>query len=308
MRSIILVLFAVLITGLSASAQQDTILKAYRDTTFVTATDTLHKPVLDTIPALIKMPDSLRHNQFIDTLLKRFAFDPFLFNSHSLLQQKLRMGHERPSRDTWVIFVILTLLIYTGIINRILSKDIYNVVLGFYAKSAFAKLSKEDNLLTSWAFIFLFLLFGFTMGMYIYQIIKYNDKAYSISGIQLFLACSVLVIVLSVLKIMLLRVLGFIFNIHKHTREYISVLYLTYFNLAFIFLPVIICFSLFPSSLTYYLLRFSLITIGVIILIQYARSILNIISNFQFHKIYLFIYLCALEICPVLIIIKALNL
>ncbi|MEO6524203.1 MAG: DUF4271 domain-containing protein [Mucilaginibacter sp.] len=308
MRSIILVLFTVLVTSLSAHAQQDTILKAYRDTTFVTSTDTLAKPVLDTIPALIKMPDSLRHNQFIDTLLKRFAFDPYLFNSHSLLQQKLRMGHERPSRDTWVVFAILVLLIYTGTLNRILSKDIYNVVLGFYLKSSFAKLSKEDNLLTSWAFIFLFLLFGFTMGMYIYQIIKYYNAAYSISGFQLFMACSVLVIVLFVLKIMVLRVLGFIFNIHKLIREYISILYLTYFNLAFIFLPVIICFSLLPSVITPYLLKVSIAIIAIVMLIQYTRSILNIISNFTFHKIYLFIYLCALEICPVLIIIKALNL
>ncbi|MES2429170.1 MAG: DUF4271 domain-containing protein, partial [Bacteroidota bacterium] len=29
--------------------------------------------------------------------------------------------------------------------------------------------------------------------------------------------------------------------------------------------------------------------------------------NFRFHKFYLFIYLCALEICPILILIKALN-
>jgi hypothetical protein len=309
MRSVILVLLVVLLTGLGASAQQqDSIMRPYRDTTFVTDTAVAIKPVLDTIPALIKMPDSLRHDQFIDTLLKKFAFDPFLFNSHTLKQQQLRMGHYRPSRDTWIIFVILFLLIYAGVLNRILSKDIYNVILGFYLKSSFAKLSKEDNLLTSWAFIFLFILFGFTIGLYIYQVIRYFDISYTISGAQLFLACSTLVIILSVLKILMLRVLGFIFDMPKIVRDYVSVLYLTYFNLAFIFLPVVICFSLLPSVITPYLLKVSVGIIVIVLLIQYTRSVLSIISNFTFHKIYLFIYLCALEICPVLILIKALNL
>jgi hypothetical protein len=56
------------------------------------------------------------------------------------------------------------------------------------------------------------------------------------------------------------------------------------------------------------LIAFSVILILLVFLIQYVRSTLNLISNFTFPKIYLFVYLCALEICPVLIMIKALNL
>jgi hypothetical protein len=309
MRSRILVLFTFILLNMGAFAQSDSSSKAtiQDSTTSLTNSVAAVKPVLDTIPALVRLPDSLRHDQFVDTLLKQYAFNPFLFKSYTLKQKQLRMGHDRPSRDAWVIFVILILLIYAGLLNRIMSKDIYNVIQAFYIKTSFAKLSKEDNLLTSWAFICLFLLFGFTVGLYIYQVIMYNNVTYSISGVQLFVTCSVLVIVLSVAKILILRILGFIFDIPRIMREYVSILYLTYFNIAFIFLPVVICFSLFPSVLMPYLLEVSIGLIVIVVLIQYGRSILNIISNFTFHKIYLFIYLCALEICPVLILIKALS-
>jgi len=56
-----------------------------------------------------------------------------------------------------------------------------------------------------------------------------------------------------------------------------------------------------------YLKFFTALAITVIFAWQYLRNSVNIISSFRFHKFYLFIYLCALEICPVLILIKALD-
>jgi hypothetical protein len=307
MRSIILVLFTVLFTGIGA--RQDSTLKAYSDTSRLADSATLARPgvTTDTLSAYIRMPDSLRHDQFIDTLLKRYAFDPFLFKN-PIKHHQLQMGKERPSRNTWVIVVILVLLIYTGVLNRLIGKDIYTVIQAFYIKRSLAKLSREDHLLTSWAYICLFSLFGFTIGLYIYQVVLYYNISYAISGFQLFITCSLFVAALFAFKILLLRIIGFIFDINKLVKQYISILYLTYFNIAFIFLPVVICFSLFTSRLIPYLLVVSVILISIVFLIQYLRSTLNIISNFSFPKVYLFIYLCALEICPVLILIKALSL
>ncbi|WP_162846983.1 DUF4271 domain-containing protein [Mucilaginibacter gracilis] len=308
MRLIILVLFAFLFTSLCANAQTDSIQNKTEEVKPAADTLAAVKLHVDTLPMGIRMPDSLRHNQFIDTLLKQYAINPFQFNGIKLRYSYQHVGHERPSRDVWVIFVILLLLIYAGLLNRILSKDIYNMVQAFYFKTSFAKLSKEDSLFSSWAFICLFLLFGLTVGMYVYQLSIYNNLIYSVSGFQLYISCAVLIIVFSILKILALRVLGFVFDIGGLVREYISILYLTYFNIAFIFLPVIICFSLLPPVVTPYLLKVSVALIIIVVLFQYLRSVLSIISNFTFHKIYLFIYLCALEICPVLIIIKALDL
>lgn len=314
MRKVVLLLIAVFGTVAGCFAQADTV-RTHADTLKVQhmlyVADSLaqarKKFVTDSIAMqFIGAPNPGRHNQFIDTLLKNDGFDGYLFKGGTP-KQHIGVGTPRQVRDKWVIWTIFILLIYTGILNRVISKDIYSVILAFYDNRAFSKINKEDSVLTSWAFICLFLLFGFTVGLYIYQITDYYDRTYSVSGIQLFIILSLIVIALFILKVLILRVLGFIFDIGRLVNEYVSVLYLTYFNIAFVFLPIVICFSLLPASLLPWLLRLSLVLMALIFLVLYLRSTINIISNFRFHKIYLFIYLCALEICPILIMIKALD-
>jgi len=108
-------------------------------------------------------------------------------------------------------------------------------------------------------------------------------------------------------KFLVLKFLGFVFDINKLVSEYISALSLTYFNITFVFLPVALCFSLIADKFIPFLLAVTLLFVVIIFIWQYLRSSVSIISNFRFHKFYLFIYLCALEICPILILIKALN-
>ena len=308
MRLVILVFFLILVSSFTFGQQLDTTLRTPNNSirTVDSASFVQSHTAANALPIAIRMPDSLRYNRFMDTLMERVAFDPL--NFHSTIQHNLRMGKQRSSRQGWVIAVILFLFIYAAALNLLIGKDILNVFQAFYFKRSLTKLTREDNLLTSWAYIFLFILFGLTLGLYVYELTLYYDINYGISGFQLFLACSFFVTVVFTGKIIMLRVLGFVFDMHRITGEHISVLYLTYFNTAFIFLPVVVCFSLFPSWLIYSLLVFSVILIISLFLVQYLRSTLNIVSEFRFPKIYLFVYLCALEISPILILIKALNL
>ena len=256
----------------------------------------------------IKYPDPSRPNLFVDSILKHSTLDPYNFGAPHSKKHILQTGKERPARPLWIMAVVLFLLIYMGLLNLFLSKDIYGIIQAFYNKRAFANLANEDNLLTSWTFIALFSLFGLTLGLYLYQYIAYKQITFDITGFQLFIALSLVVLALFGLKILVLRLLGFIFDIGRLVKEYISILFVTYFNLTFIFLPLVVCFSLISGGLKPYLLLLSACIIIAIFAIQYLRSAINIISKFRFRKIYLFLYLCALEICPILILIKALDL
>jgi hypothetical protein len=255
----------------------------------------------------IRMPDSLRSNQLVDSLLHSYAPHGLVFNTGNYKQSYFKEGTPRYNRNRWVLAIVLALIVFTSILTQTIGKDIYNVLQAFYSKRALTRINKEESLLNSWAFICLFTLFGFTIGLYVFQLISYYNIVLNISGLQLFLTLSALVIAFFIFKIFMLRVLGFVFDIRRLVREYVAILYLTYFNISFIFLPLVICFSLLPANFIPYVTSFSVFLVVVILLIQYLRSGINIISNFRLHKIYLFIYLCALEICPILILIKALN-
>jgi hypothetical protein len=318
MRKVILLFMLTFLAAITCFAQKkDTSLLAPLDTSQASLKHFTDSAILarqhfmeDSLTWMyIKYPDPKRHNVLMDSLLKNLRFNPLSFTNGAPVKKHLmQMGKERVSRPRWIMLVILFLLIYTGVLNLVIGKDIYSILQAFYSKRAFTALTHEDSLFTSWAFIAMFSLFGFTIGLYLYQLTNYYQQSFSVSGFQLFFTISVVVIVLFILKVLVLRALGFVFDIGRLVKEYISILYLTYFNIAFIFLPIVIIFSLISSAFKPYLLLFSVCLIALIFAIQYLRSTINIISKFRFHKIYLFIYLCALEICPILILIKALDL
>ncbi|QKJ30979.1 DUF4271 domain-containing protein [Mucilaginibacter mali] len=257
----------------------------------------------------IRYPDSNRVNMLMVAILKDsnlvyhgYGFLDVHFKSTSIVKE----GSARQQRDPWIIGVIVVLVLYTGIVNMVMDKDIAIVFHSFYNKRS-VQAGKEESLLNSRAFLALFVLFGLISGLFIYQVSVVKGRYYPISGFQLFVSLSVIIVVLFALKLLVLRLIGFIFDVNKVVGEYISILYLTYFNIAFVFLPLTLCFCLLPAKFAPVILGVALVLTIVIFVWQYLRSSVNIISNFRFHKFYLFIYLCALEICPVLILIKALN-
>jgi len=272
------------------------------------ATQLRQQFVEDSLATMFIMPDSNRVNLYTDYIInhelyKGYTFLDIPFNS----KRKTGYGHNRQSRDPWIIAIIIGLLLYTAFLNLTLGTEIKSIFQSFYSTRS-SMMDKEERGINLWAFIGLFILFGLTFGLFLYQLAGYNGVYYSISGMQLFVALSLIIISLFALKFLLLRFLGFLFDINNIVGEYITTLYLTYFNIAFVFLPVAVCFSLIAAQLIPYLLAVALILIVVIFIWIYLRSSVNIISNIRFHKFYLFIYLCALEICPILILIKVLSL
>jgi len=257
----------------------------------------------------IRPADPLRRNLLVDTLLKTNLYqghNNFLDIPH-VSKNLLKEGHSRKTREQWVIVTIIGLILYTALLNRIMSKDVESVWQSFYSKRVLSQVGKEDSIINAWTFMALLLLFGLIFGLFLYQLAQYKGVYYSINGVRLFVSFSLIILAALAIKFLIVKFLGFVFNINKLVTEYLSVLYLTYFNIGFVFLPVTVCFCLLAAELISYILWMALVLAIVIFVWQYLRSSVNIVSNILFHKFYLIVYLCALEICPILILIKALN-
>jgi hypothetical protein len=262
----------------------------------------------DSVEMFYLIPDPHREDQFVASILKNKLSDFYQLSSSSSKQKNtVKSGHLRNLRDPLVIFVIIGLLIYVALINLFFSADLRNVIGSFFSKNILSQADKEGGLINSWAFIALFLLFSLTLGLILYQLTIYYSVYYSISGFQLFMSLSLIVGLLFALKFIILKFIGFVFDTNRVVKDYIAILNLTYFNIAFVLLCVAICLSLLESQFMPLLKFITVILIVAIFAWQYLRNSVSIISNIQFHKFYLFVYLCALEICPILILIKALK-
>ena len=223
-------------------------------------------------------------------------------------ESRFRVGNPMPKGDTWVLAFIVLLLIVFAVLRISFAKQLQNIIQAFYSNRGLNNLNKEDNVFNSWPFLFLFIQFGFTIGMFFYLVAQYYKVASEYQGYRFFLIISALIIILYAFKILLLRVLGHLFNIQKAVHEYVSILYLSYFNISLIFIPLVVAFALSPLKYGIYYIVISCILVGIIFAIQFIRAGVNILSHYRFSKFYLIMYFCALEICPILILIKAIGL
>jgi len=267
--------------------------------------------VQDSLLMLYLIPDPNRENKFLTELLKSgFASLTTFPTSSPTPRAVLKTGSIRYSRPPWIVVTIIGLLLYTAALNLLFNKEIKGVLQSFYNKQILAQVDKDSAGINSWAFIGLFLLFSLSLGLVIYQLTAYKNYqrlSPSVQGFHLFIIISFGVCIVLSLKFLLLKLIGIIFDINRLVSQYITIINLTYFNISFLLLIVAICFSLLAQPFIPYLLNITIFLVVTIFAWQYIGNSVNVISNFRFHKFYLFIYLCALEISPILILIKALD-
>ncbi|MCF8451945.1 MAG: DUF4271 domain-containing protein [Pedobacter sp.] len=259
----------------------------------------------------IKAPDPDRANPFLDSLISLYKVENLDFSAWAARFPKKdshnSYGVVRPKGETWIIAVILFLVIFFSIVRYFFPAEMNSIIMAFYSNQILTRINKEDSLFNSWPFVFFYLLFGLIIGLYLYLSGKYMQLSYPFDGFELFLFLSALVIGLFTFKIIVLRILGFLFDVKRLVREYVSVLYLSYFNAAILFLPVVIAFSLTSSRYAGIYSYIGIVMILGIFVVQFLRAGANILSNYKFPKVYLIIYLCTLEFCPLIILFKVLG-
>lgn len=259
----------------------------------------------------IKLPDPDRPNLFLDSLKEVYTVkngDFFAWHSQfKKISNLTENGVPKRSRDSWVLAVIASLMLFLAIIRVSYPNEVLSMVQGFYNNRVLSQINKEDNLFNSWPFIFLYLLFGFTIGLFLYLVSKYTQLGGVTEGFNLYLVFSISILILFTLKILTIRIIGFLFDLPKLVREYVSILYLSYFNTAILFLPLVLIMALQPKTSAPIYVVIAVLLLVTIFFIQFMRAGASIFKTHSLSKFYLILYLCTLEIGPILILIKVLG-
>lgn len=258
----------------------------------------------------IKAPDPNRKNQFRDSLMKHYQVYDLDFESWAKKFVKpkagLPNGQVRKTGETWILWVVLILIAGFAVLRIYFQKEIALIITSFYDNRLLNQ-SGITSFLDTWPFVLLYLLFGLTIGMYLFLAGRFFQLDYAIDGFQWYLLLSFAIMVLFSLKIYFLRLLGFLLEINKLIKLYSSILYLSYFHAAILFLPLIFAFSLSPASYSEAFIYIGLAATALLLTYQAIRLSLQVLNQYSFSKFYLFIYFCALEICPILMLVKALR-
>lgn len=260
--------------------------------------------------AYVGFPDPGRRSLLVDSIRKLVVIEAgdllsWIASARSA-EMRLDAGQVKARREPWVIFVTGLLLLLLGIVKVAFPSQVISIVQAFFNDRMLLQINKEDTLYSSWPFIFLYMLFGFAVGLFVYLCNRFY-LALDGHGIEAFLTISFLVMAMFIVKILFTRFLGFVFDLQRIVREYISILYLSYFNAALVFLPIVLVLSLVPQNQLVWLIPFTLCLVLGLFIFRFSKTANGILTNYRFPKFYLFTYLCCLEIAPILILIKVLG-
>lgn len=260
----------------------------------------------------IRIPDPERPNQFTDSLRKVLIvegdFISWMAFMDTLKDNEVDVlpGHLKIQRANWVIFVLALLFLFLAASRFIFPVALEVLAVAYFNDMVFGQLSKEDAVFNSWPFLLLYGFSSLSIGFILYFCAISGFLPFPVRGLQGFLLISLSIGVLFGLKIVFIRLIGFLFSIQKSLKEYVVVLYLSYFNAGILFLPIGLILAFTSNDVGKWFVLLSLTLMLLALGFRVGKVIINMISNYRFSKFYLFAYLCTLEIAPILILVKIL--
>lgn len=203
----------------------------------------------------------------------------------------------------WPILVVLVLFAY--IRNKYRSFLNQSIIATFYGRMA-SRILKEKNESTSPIIQSLLFSYFTIVGLFVCETLRYYDfNPLHYHGFVVFIACTLLVAFVYFIRLMAVKIVGFIFMQQKVADEYIQNIKLFNSTLGVFLIPVVICI---PFLNAYIINEQTLINVGVVIyacvfLLKLLRGF-SISIRQNISVFYIFLYLCALEILPLALLLK----
>ncbi|RLD63871.1 MAG: hypothetical protein DRJ01_02615 [Bacteroidetes bacterium] len=208
-----------------------------------------------------------------------------------------------PQTD-WILIVALLSLAFFSWINLIYKKFISSNILATINFSVASKLFSERNIVTnriSFALNIIYIINASLIGYYIFnyfnlQIINYN-------GLETFFIFFLILSVISVVKLFLFKFFDFILLSKNKFHEYYYNNFIYNKICSIALFPLIFAIPFTSNYISVILIKISIILPIIVYILKILRG-LQISIQIRLSFFYLFLYLCALEIIPLLFIYK----
>jgi len=281
------------------SVQRDSI-KEIQSTIF--QNDSVRKDSAAIIPSNA-VSDSLKHDS---SLIKTQAIVKKVLPKNSALH--LMPGIQRSISDYDIVFYILIFIVFfLGLVKTAFPKYVNSIFsLSFQAtfRQTQTKEQMSQNFFPAFMLNVLFVLCG---GLFITQFAEFNHWA-RLPFWQLFVYSTAILLIIYLVKYIVISFTGWVFNAKEAASEYGFVVFLINKLLGVVIIPLLF-FIAYADAKTKNIAITIVICLAIFSLaIRYLVSLARIRKNLSITAFHFFIYLCAVEIMPLLVIYKLLFL
>ena len=269
--------------------------------TFPNKVDSVAMYIADSVAKQVAERDK---RERISRFQKVIIQHPLFAFSHSPV--KSNVYRRKEGENETLFYFLLALLLYFAGIKFFFGKYVDNLATLFFRVTMRQQQIRDQLLQTPLASLLLNILFVVCSGLYLSLIARYYEFTVFGGFWTTFLYAMGFVSAIYVGKFMILKITGWIFNISSATDTYIFIVFLVNKMIGIFLLPLIILLS-FPNR---YLLPVVILLSYIMLVLLFGYRFINsfrpIRSEIKVNRFHFFLYLCAFEIAPLLLIYKVL--
>ncbi len=231
---------------------------------------------------------------------------PGVFKNHLL---KPSNPNARPINDTisdWLTISLVVMVVFFTWFRLFYYKIFRQLLTSFFNMTASNQIVRDESYLLQRASLVISIISYLLGGLFLYQIsILFDWQIYWLQkGLIRFVLFSLIIAISYSIKMILLRALSVVFNQEKAAGTYIFNLFLMIMMAGLVLFPANIFLAYSAGTVKHFVATVAILLMGLMFLFRLSRAIRIWFSIPQFSFFYLFLYLCAFEVAPLLVVWK----
>lgn len=243
----------------------------------------------DAFPALELRPSLFQH--------KTYSFDP---------KMRMKPLDKSSGQFDWAFVLLFGLLVLITVFLRLFRYGCAEIVRSCFSTKDFEIMTKSRNALL----VPVALLFFPITALFVFSAVKYFeipiDVGIKLTDLRLFLGAAGCVVAFIGVKMLIVVFFGSLFR-NKNLSRYYAINQMAFLFLDSLLLILPVTLSLFvDTDLQYYFIIFSAALLAILSVTRAVRGLILVFNSAKRSQIYLFCYLCIVELLPLLLVAKVL--
>ncbi len=239
-----------------------------------------------------------------------FDIDSLLFvDQQSKVDTTMQVDYDiQPIRNNednaWLFYILLVPIVMFMYIRFFHSKDLNALFKAYFNFNLSIQLYRVQEKPLTLMVLLLNIIFIMVFGMYLFFLTKYFSLHYPLGEIQLYLILVSGVGCIYIVKYIFIKFIAFIFPFGEELGFYNFHVFMSLRVMGLAYIPVVVVLAFAPDHIKELIIWPSIIGFFGITIYRYLRGI-NIGKRYiLFKKFHFFIYLCTLEIIPIIVLFK----
>ena len=264
--------------------------------------------IRDTAAAVAK--DTVQRVIVPPVVVSKWRSDTFLYTKHPFFSftnpVRQAISERKWQGKDLIFYALVTLFIFFAIIKNGFYRylqDLFNV---FFRTTIRQRQAKDQLIQSPLPSLLLNLFFILSIGMFLTLLFQYLQLGKQFSFWFLYLYCIIGLAAIYGLKFICLKFLGWIFQVSEATDSYIFIVFTTNKIIGIVLLPFLIVLAFAGGLISQVAMTLSLIVIFGLLIYRFFLSYMTVRRQVEISFFHFFLYLCAFELIPLLLINKLL--